>query len=126
MRRFGVAPTGVRVLSASAFSSGLLTMYHTMKHTPQLSRPTALRVSPKLSAPRALLAAMLVVSSTSVFAANITLSKAFLDSVNGFVNFAKPTLGSGSLAITNNLQPGDTVFIEGQTRPVLTLVNPSR
>ena len=60
---------------------------------------------------------------TTAHAANITLSQAFLNSVNGFVNFAKPTLGSGSLAITNNLQPGDTIFIEGHTRELLILVN---
>lgn len=69
------------------------------------------------------LAALALGLSTSADAANITLSQAFLDSVNGFVNFAKPTLGSGSLAITNNLQPGDTIFIAAHTRPFLILVN---
>lgn len=60
---------------------------------------------------------------TPGLAANLTLTKTFLDSVNGFVNFAKPTLGSGANAITNTLQPGDTVYIEGHTRPLLILVN---
>src|SRR5438045_3273578 len=53
------------------------------------------------------------VSAVTTFRANMTLTKTFLDSVNGFVNFAKPTLGSGANAIPNTLQPGDTVFLEG-------------
>ena len=67
--------------------------------------------------------ALLALAPACGFAANITLTKTFLDSVGGFVNFAKPTLGSGSNAITNNLQPGDTVFLDAQTRASLILVN---
>ncbi|MDB6166173.1 MAG: hypothetical protein JWQ83_1313, partial [Lacunisphaera sp.] len=56
-------------------------------------------------------------------ASNITLTQALLDDTNGFVNFAKPTLGSGANAIPNTVQPGDTVYIAAHTRPLLTLVN---
>ncbi len=47
-------------------------------------------------------------------AADLTLTKAFLDARDGFVDFKQ---------ITHSLGPGDKVFIEGHTRPSLFLVN---
>lgn len=65
----------------------------------------------------------LAVLAGAAQAANITLTESFLNSVHGFVNFAKNPLGSGPNAIPNNLQPGDTVFIQGHTRDLLILTN---
>lgn len=47
-------------------------------------------------------------------AADLTLTKAFLDGRNGFVDFKQ---------ISHTLGPGDRVLLEGHTRPWLMLVN---
>jgi hypothetical protein len=46
--------------------------------------------------------------------ADLTLTQAFLDSKNGFVDFKQ---------ISHTLAPGDRVLLEGHTRPSLMLVN---
>lgn len=47
-------------------------------------------------------------------AADLTLTKAFLDGRNGFVDFKQ---------ISHTLGPGDRVLLEGHTRPWLMLFN---
>lgn len=95
-----------------------------MKHvvpSPSAGR-TTLRFRPPPSL-RSLLALATVGLALPVSAADVTLTEALLDSVNGFVNFSKSTLGSGANAIPNTLGPGDTVYLAAQTRQLITLVN---
>jgi hypothetical protein len=70
------------------------------------------------------LASALALSVVSTaLAANMTLSQALLDSLNSDVDFSQSTIGTGSLAISNTLAPGNTVFIQAHSRKRLTLRN---
>lgn len=59
------------------------------------------------------------------FAADITLTQAMLDDyhINGTVDFSKATIGYGANAVTNNLQPGDTIYIAAHTRKFIRINN---
>ena len=58
-------------------------------------------------------------------AANITLTEAMLDDyhINGIIDFSQATIGYGANSVPNNLQPGDTISIQGHTRQLLRLKN---
>jgi hypothetical protein len=58
--------------------------------------------------------AMIASLSSPARGADLTLTKAFLDTHNGFIDFKQ---------ISHTLGPGDKVLIEGHTRPSLILVN---
>lgn len=59
-------------------------------------------------------------------AASITLTQAMLDDYHlggGIVDFSQSTIGYGTNAVANTLQPGDTVYIQAHTRKFLRLKN---
>src|SRR5690606_30427599 len=85
--------------------------------------PSAGRQTLRFRPLRPLLALAAVGLAVPVSAADVTLTQALLDSVNGFVNSSKPTLGSGAQAIPNTLGPADTAYLATQTRQLITLVN---
>ncbi|ATC65826.1 hypothetical protein CMV30_18760 [Nibricoccus aquaticus] len=59
----------------------------------------------------------------STRAANMTITQGLLDNRGSVIDFSQSTIGTGIHAITNTLQPGDTIYIQAHTRKMIRLKN---